>query len=293
MHQNSGFSLSDFQLILAPENIIDSSDASFLQVAEPSLRGSTPQPVVLSADSVLPASVTNFAQLDADDDAVLLQADADDEATLSGLSAKQDAAAEFQATTAQLELENELDIKRDELNSVQEQIADLESELNTPKTCADYGFCSSCTLNSACVWCPAENLCVDGTAAGPQEGSCDNFEYGQCASLDCDEFFSCAECVNNPGCGWCEGTQLCYEGGDNTGECENEQFYYAYAESNNVCPGGNRDYIIIYSTEDQQRDQLRELQERRADLLSDIERIQGQIQDLNNLAEAYPGFLGV
>ena len=218
----------------------------------------------------------------------------DEDIVDDSLDAKMDAAFAFTMYSDLASLANELDIKKDELLEVSQEISDIEYALDISESCSSYIYCGDCTLNSGCVWCPDEDLCVEGDIDGPSEATCAAFEYGQCSTIECASFDTCSVCINYPECGWCDSFMECFEADavDNN-MCEDEDFFQIYDDTNNHCPSVEEEFEILYSTEDELVDDLTELQMRAIDLNYDIERLENDIDELEKLAEFYPLFLQV
>lgn len=202
------------------------------------------------------------------------------------LEAKIDASFAFMYSSEMATLTNELDNKQDELDQVLLDIEDAEVALDIETSCTDFGSCLECTLNSACVWCPDENLCVDGDIEGPTDSTCQSFEYGQCSDPDCDALTSCSVCINYSECGWCETSLVCFNADDEEAIEECEEFIQIY-EDNNTCPEIEEEFDVLYSSSSNTEDDLTELNARAIDLNLDIERINEQIEELEELAEEY------
>ena len=185
------------------------------------------------------------------------------------------------------QLDIEIDSKQDMLDRVNQEISDLEStESEEQENCLSNTTCESCTLNSGCVWCPEDNSCVEGDENGPQEGTCSNYQHGQCTILDCDSYTSCSSCLNNSACGWCASDSTCYEA--ENAECSDEDLYYIESEENNFCPEEDTEtFTVLYSTEDQKADKLDELELIKQNLEQDIDWLQEEKEELLETMEDY------
>lgn len=83
-----------------------------------------------------------------------------------------------------------------------------------PDPCAIHtSGCGACTddWDNLCGWCASTSSCMQGTAGGPDDGSCANWDWlaSHCSSGDsCSSHEDCEDCIYDPdgGCGWCSTT---------------------------------------------------------------------------------------
>lgn len=168
-----------------------------------------------------------------------------------------------------------------ELTEVYLNISDLQSDVGDTSSCESSITCSTCTLNSGCVWCSEENLCVDGDASGPTNITCDNYQYGQCDYSDCGSNVYCFTCLDSDDCGWCNSTQECYEAeSDDPGNCESEDFYHGNSE-NDECP---------YDEDAEKEKEKYEKEQQIAILQEQAENLEEIIQELNEEIEELSNF---
>ena len=173
------------------------------------------------------------------------------------------------------------------------EISDLEQSLDIEETCSSYESCASCTTHSGCVYCPEEDLCVEGTIEGPSDYTCASFDFGQCSGVYCQSYDDCSSCINNAKCGWCDSSNECFNYDAEEVDCDSDDVYNVYA-TNNYCPSDDSgNYIVLYSTEDDETDKLQELEARAIDLNFDIARLEEDLSELDSLAEDYPSFLEI
>ena len=184
----------------------------------------------------------------------------------------------------------QLQDKKEELEAVNFEIADLSSFLGLDLSCSSVHDCFDCTLNSACVWCPSENICTEGTVTGPASESCASFEYGQCSSVDCDAFSTCSSCIMSDQCGWCDSIQVCSTYNSTEGpDCLQSEFYSSSSEVNFSCPDSDEIYEILYSSDEANANKYTELQSQAIQLNIDISTLKGEIDDLNDLSASFLG----
>lgn len=159
-----------------------------------------------------------------------------------------------------------------ELLEVYLKISDLQAEVGDSTLCESSITCSTCTLSSGCVWCPGENMCVDGDATGPSNITCDNYQYGQCDYSDCESNIYCFTCLDSDDCGWCNSTSECYEAtSDDTGSCLSKDFYHGNSE-NDECP---------YDEDAEKQKEKYEKEQEIARLEEEAEELEELIQELD------------
>ena len=120
--------------------------------------------------------------------------------------------------------------------------------------CSDQTTCSSCTLASTgdCGWCATTNTCSQGTATGPNTGSCVSWDWlsSECPATpapvptppgdNCAQYRQCYACTTDPpmgNCGWCASTNQCLEGtgsGPTSGKCASWDWVNTYCPATPV-----------------------------------------------------------
>ena len=116
--------------------------------------------------------------------------------------------------------------------------------------CSSWTSCYDCTTapSGNCGWCANSNTCSQGTATGPNAGSCISWDWlsNECPATPppttmapdhCTGYTTCATCTtaSAPYCGWCANTNTCSSGtanGPSTGSC------ISWDWVQNECPAG-------------------------------------------------------
>ena len=101
-------------------------------------------------------------------------------------------------------------------------------------TCSGFTDCYDCTTASLgnCGWCQDSFTCSQGTATGPNSGTCTSWDWvsGDCPATPaptpdaCAQYSDCYDCTTASlgDCGWCQDTYTCSQGtgtGPNQGTC--------------------------------------------------------------------------
>ncbi|MBX3274035.1 MAG: hypothetical protein KF729_27465 [Sandaracinaceae bacterium] len=106
----------------------------------------------------------------------------------------------------------------------------VSSECGGAGTCARHTTCDACTGEYPCGFCGATGACTEGSASGPDSGSCPSWAWlrSECVAPDpCAAETACGACTARSGCGWCESDRTCRggtAGGPTTGSCGDWDF---------------------------------------------------------------------
>jgi len=142
-----------------------------------------------------------------------------------------------------------------------------DNDFSELANCPEYSNCKACTEAKGCGWCPALNECLEGTANGSTDGSCQQngtgWHINATECRNCSAFTDCTSCTgayNGSVCGWCESFPVnitvnttktinatCWEGG------KEGPYYHAWP----TCP--RRDWLFDSNSCDDDDSEKRKL----------------------------------
>lgn len=186
---------------------------------------------------------------------------------------KSDATIKVTVESAELMLQQNIDSKEEQLQSLEKDISTLETKINISKSCDGIDTCNECTLIDKCVWCSLKKECVPGDRNGPFQEECTEFEYGQCRELGCSQYLGCYRCIAEPSCGWCELGKICTENAD---RCEYSSFYSLKKEGYTECPQGTIDRNISQM----ENSKLKAMETSLDNMKTEYKRVKNDLDDL-------------